>query len=562
MSDIDLHTHTTASDGTFSPTELIDYAVSKGLSSIAITDHDTIAGIDEAIERASYYEKQGINIEVIPGIEFSTSMYNKDIHIVGLFIDYKGDYFQGRLNHFAASRTRRNVEMCRRLTEHGMPITYEELVAEFPLSSISRANVAALLLKKGYVKSIKEAFERFIGDHAPCYVPRKKLSPYRAIEIIRKAGGYPIFAHPMLTALSQSTMETLISTMTAFGLRGIEGVYSTYSQSDERQVRTWAAKYNLCISGGSDFHGKIKPDIDLGTGRGNLYICKDILNKIKDDYASMRSDVKSFSIKKILFTDLDATLLRSDKTISNYTLKVLSDWVDAGHYVVLCSGRDLNSVNLVAKELGLKEKNLYTIGYNGGHIYDYCNNETLYKIGLPDEDFKCIVKAARDNGLYIHTYSDTHIIAPSNTPELQYYKRVIKTPALYSEDITAAISQPCKCLIIDDDHNKLEKFAKEMAPYAKEHNISMMFSNPKYLEVIPSVSGKGSAVKKLCELLDIPGLMSVAAGDEENDLSMLEAADIAIAMSNGIDKLKRIATTISEDDAENDGLAKTLVGLI
>lgn len=560
MSDIDLHTHTTSSDGTLTPTELIDLAVSKGLTSIAITDHDTTGGIDEAIARADYYRSLGTNIEVIPGIEFSTSLHNKDIHILGLFVDYKGEYFQGRLKHFAASRVRRNREMCQKLTSHGVSITYEEMLKEFPNRSISRANFAVLMLKKGYVKSIKEAFERYIGDHAPCYVPKKKLSPFRAIEIIRKAGGFPIFAHPMLTKMSNKNLDELVSKMKDLGLLGIEAVYSTYADADERFVRTLALRYDLAISGGSDFHGKNKPDIDLGTGRGNLYIPKELLENIKAMHEQTLN--KNYKLTKILFTDLDCTLLRADKTISEYTKKVLTDWVDAGHYIALCSGRDLNSVNLVAKELGLKEKNIFTIGYNGGQIYDYVRKVTLFKTGLKHEDLVYIVSKAKEEGIYIHTYTDTHIIAPTYSDELSYYKKVIKTPVIYSEDITSCVDEPCKALLINDDHERLCQFIDEMAPFCKEHNISMMFSNPKYVEVIPSASGKGSSVKKLVEILNLPGLLSVAAGDEENDLSMLEASDIAIAMLNGIDALKKIATTISEDDAENDGLAKTLIGLI
>ena len=172
MNAIDLHVHSTKSDGSYTPTELVNYALEKGLSAFALTDHDTTDGITEALAAA-----KGKNIEVIPGIEFSSEYEGRDIHIVGLYIDYESDYFKRRLVHFVNGRKIRNVEMCTRLTEHGMPVTYEELEAEFPDCVLTRAHYAKYLLKHGYVKSVREAFDRYIGDHGPCFVPRKKITP-------------------------------------------------------------------------------------------------------------------------------------------------------------------------------------------------------------------------------------------------------------------------------------------------------------------------------------------------------------------------------------------------
>lgn len=564
MKAIDLHTHTKASDGTLTPSELVDLAVSKNLSAIAVTDHDTIDGIREAVNRAEYYQSIGTKIEIIPGIEFSSEYRGRDIHIVGLFIDYEGEYFQDRLRHFAHSRTKRNLEMCRRLTAHGMPVSYDEILKEYPDSSITRAHFARFLMEKGYVKSIREAFDRFIGDRGPCFVPRKKISPFRALEIIRRAGGFPILAHPVLYGLGSDSLDTLVERLSQMGLGGIEAIYSTYSSSDERDIRALASKYNLCISGGSDFHGKNKEDIDLGTGRGHLFVPEDLLEKIRASHKQMLAQRESFNIPKILFTDLDGTLLRSDKTISSHTLSVLEKWVEKGNYVALCSGRDINSVNMVAKELNLPKKNLFTIGYNGGQIFNNSTGETIFKCELSLEDIKYLSSEAKEAGIYMHTYSDTHIISPGPCPELDYYTRVIKTPVLFSEDITAPLDRAsCKCILINiDNKDKLENFRLKMSPWAREHGISMMYSNPFYLEVIPSSCGKGRAVSELCKLINIPGIMAVAAGDEANDISMLEAADIAIAMLNGIDAIKDVSTLITDEDNDHDGLALALEGIM
>ena len=222
MKAIDLHVHSTKSDGSYTPTELVNYALEKGLSAFALTDHDTTDGITEALAAA-----KGKNIEVIPGIEFSSEYEGRDIHIVGLYIDYESDYFKRRLVHFVNGRKIRNVEMCTRLTEHGMPVTYEELEAEFPDCVLTRAHYAKYLLKHGYVKSVREAFNRYIGDHGPCFVPRKKITPMRAVEIILKAGGFPILAHPCLYHMGKEQLDRLVASLKDIGLMGIEAIYST-----------------------------------------------------------------------------------------------------------------------------------------------------------------------------------------------------------------------------------------------------------------------------------------------------------------------------------------------
>ncbi len=284
MKTIDLHVHSTRSDGTYTPTELVDYAIKKGLVAFALTDHDTVDGLEEAITYANTLRHEGKDApEVIPGVEFSTEYQGSDVHIVGLYIDYKVPDFQKYLVDFVNSRTLRNQKMCKLLQEGaGMDITYEKLLETFPNCVITRAHYARYMMSKGYVKSISEAFERYIGDHCPYYMPREKVTPAQAIELILSAGGIPVLAHPLLYGMGKARLEALVAELKEAGLLALEAIYSTYSASDERDMRALAAKYDLCISGGSDFHGANKPKLDLGTGYGSLYIPYEVLTKLLD----------------------------------------------------------------------------------------------------------------------------------------------------------------------------------------------------------------------------------------------------------------------------------------
>lgn len=564
MNIIDLHVHSNKSDGSFAPAELVHYAVEKGLSAFALTDHDTTDGIDEALEAAKNASRAGNQIEVIPGIEFSTEYEGHDIHIVGLYIDYKSDFFKRRLTGFVEGRVTRNREMCRRLTEHGVPVTYEELTAEFPGCVITRAHYAKFMLNHGYIQSLKEAFDRYIGDYGPCFVPRKKITPMRAVEIILKAGGFPILAHPMLYHMSRTRLENLISLLAKMGLQGLECIYSTHSPSDERELKALAEKYNLCVSGGSDFHGSAKPGLDMGSGYGKLFVPGDLLDKIRDRREWMASHPEKIKRPKILFTDLDGTLLNSQKQIDSYTREVLVAWTKAGHKLALCSGRDINSVTDVKNELCLDLPGMYLIGYNGGQIYDCQKKETVYRITLTFSQTRYLLEQAEKQGIHIHTYSDTHILAPKMDEELRYYQHAIKTPLMICENLGDNLTQePCKCLAIElNDFTRLENFRLSLLPWARREGISMIYSNPNYLEFIPAASGKGTAVKTLCKILGIHPYFSLAAGDAQNDMSMIEAAGTGIAMINGSEDVKFAATLVTAYDNDHDGLARTLIDFI
>lgn len=269
---VDLHVHSNKSDGSISPSDLISEARKKGLTAFALTDHDTVEGIEEAIKAA-----ENADVRVIPGIELSTEYEGKDIHIVGLFIDKEQPAFRKKIQEFVDSRILRNQKMCQKLTEAGCPLTYEELVGEFPDSVITRAHYAQILLKKGYTKSLKEAFERYIGDRGPCFVPREKITPEDGIKLILSAKGIPVLAHPLLYKMGEERLQKLIDRLKNAGLQALEAIYSTYTPSEEKQMCELAKRNGLLISGGSDFHGNAKPGLEIGTGYGKLYVPEEIL---------------------------------------------------------------------------------------------------------------------------------------------------------------------------------------------------------------------------------------------------------------------------------------------
>lgn len=282
MRAIDLHTHTTKSDGSYTPVELVDYAIEKDLAAVAVTDHDSIEGLPEALSHAAALAKKGLpSIEVVPGIEFSTKYERQDVHIVGLYISYDSAEFQQALNDFVDSRTSRNRKMCKNLQDAGIDISYEKLQDRYPEAVITRAHYASYLCEYGYVKSRQDAFARYLGDHTKYFVPREKVTPAQAVSLILKAGGVPILAHPPLYHMGSERLDALVSSLKAEGLMGIEAFYSTYSNQDVRDMLGLSSKYDLLLSGGSDFHGANKPNLDLGCGYGKLFVPEDLLPKIR-----------------------------------------------------------------------------------------------------------------------------------------------------------------------------------------------------------------------------------------------------------------------------------------
>ena len=272
---VDFHTHSTCSDGTFTPTELIKHAKEIGLSAIALTDHDTVDGIDEAL-LASKSE----NIDFIPGIEFSVTA-ETEIHIIGLFIDHKNEILLNTIEKTRSQRKNRMEEICQKLRAHGFDITYEEASKLSGGDFLGRAHIAALMMQKGYVESVKEAFDKYIGLNKPCYAVKKEITPKDAITAITSAGGLAFLAHLHQTKFDNEKLFNLLKELKGYGLTGIEGYYTEYTNENTIEFRTLAQKLGLFYSGGSDFHGKMKPTVNLKTGYGNLHIPYSILPTLK-----------------------------------------------------------------------------------------------------------------------------------------------------------------------------------------------------------------------------------------------------------------------------------------
>lgn len=282
MKYIDLHVHSNASDGTLTPTELVSLAVKKQLAAFALTDHDTVRGITEAVAAAREFQEHGIQIQVIPGTELSAAYSGRDIHILGLMIDYQNQEFITALDATLEERSQRNQKMVKNLQNAGIDITMDKLVQADPGAVITRAHFAKYLTQHGYTRSTQEAFVKYLDSKGPYYVPRNYLSPEEAIGLIRLAGGISVLAHPLLYKLSKEELDHLVCSLKALGLAGIETFYSSNTGFDESDVRKLAGKYQLLMTGGSDFHGANKPLLEMGSGRGNLKIPYTILEELEN----------------------------------------------------------------------------------------------------------------------------------------------------------------------------------------------------------------------------------------------------------------------------------------
>lgn len=278
MSLIDLHVHSNVSDGTLSPTQVVEHAVQQGLSAIALTDHDTVDGVKEAMDAAASLSAKGHNIRVIPGTELSVAYKNRDIHIVGLFLDVHHKEFNDFLNVAKEGRIARNRKMVENLQNAGLNITMEDLLDGSNDTVITRAHFAKHLVAIGAVKTKEDAFRRYLDSNTPYYVPREFFTPEDAIEMIHRAGGVASLAHPLLYKYTRSEVEKLVVYLKSFGLDALETYYSSHTVADEYFVRNLARKHGLLMTGGSDFHGTNKPDIELGTGRnGRLKVSGELL---------------------------------------------------------------------------------------------------------------------------------------------------------------------------------------------------------------------------------------------------------------------------------------------
>ena len=276
MDTIDLHTHSTFSDGTFTPLQLVKYAEEKGLKAFALTDHDTTEGVKEA-------KSIETNVEVISGVEISTRYDKKEIHIVGLYVNENDADLNKQLKYYREKGVTRNFEILEKLNSLGVDITIDDVKESCTGDVISRAHIAKALVSKGFVGSYTEAFDRYLGDNKCAYVPRETLNYEESMELITKAGGVPVLAHPLLYKMSDTNLENMMVKLRQKGLKAVEVYYSTHSNSDTQHIMAMANRVGLIYSGGSDFHGATKPKIDMGTGMGKLAVPYEILEKIRGE---------------------------------------------------------------------------------------------------------------------------------------------------------------------------------------------------------------------------------------------------------------------------------------
>lgn len=286
---LDLHTHSTASDGTLSPKKLIVLAKKIQLKAIALCDHDTTMGVEDARQTAIQED-----IHFVPGVELSANHNEVPIHIVGLYIDHNNFSFQQILEKTRRMRNQRNPQIIKKLQQYGVDITMDELTATASGDSVGRPLIAKLLIEKKVTTTATKAFDKFLNPGGVAFVPKERLSAKEAISAIRLAGGVPILAHPHQTRLLDSQMFQFVGQLADLGLCGIEVFCSGYKTSMNAQYTQIAQKYNLVRSGGSDFHGANKPKIKLGRGMGSLYVRDDLLDPIRqraDSIATSKSTV-------------------------------------------------------------------------------------------------------------------------------------------------------------------------------------------------------------------------------------------------------------------------------
>jgi predicted metal-dependent phosphoesterase TrpH len=275
---VDLHTHSTASDGIYSPTELLSHAHEAGLKVMALTDHDSTNGLDEAQEAARQYD-----IDLLPGIELNTDFSGGEVHVLGYFLEHKRPAFQHILQSLRNAREHRGQRMVEQLNEAGIHITWER-VREIAQGSVGRPHVARALLEAGYVQSIPEAFEKYIGNGQVGYVPRYKLAPIDAVRLIASANGLPVVAHPY-DHPGIARLQEWLPDLCKAGLVGLETYYGYYSTEQETTLLQLAKIYGLIPTGGSDFHG---PGIHP-TPLGGRYVPYEAVERLKAAAAARQS---------------------------------------------------------------------------------------------------------------------------------------------------------------------------------------------------------------------------------------------------------------------------------
>lgn len=276
METIDLHVHSNASDGSLTPSMVADEAIKMGISAMALTDHDTVDGISEIM---SYTADKAL--EVVPGIELSCYYKNREIHILGFYVDYENPDLQKELEELKKAREGRNLKMIELMQADGLDITMEKLLHGNPDSVITRAHFARVFVEEGICRDKDTVFKKYIGVGCKYYLPKPQITCEKAMGILSRYSKGSFLAHPLLYHLGYNQIDELISYLKPLGLKGIEAYHSSNNSYESDRLRSLALKHGLLISGGSDFHGVVKPNIQIGKGRGGMKIPMRLLDNIK-----------------------------------------------------------------------------------------------------------------------------------------------------------------------------------------------------------------------------------------------------------------------------------------
>ena len=272
---IDLHTHSTVSDGSDPPERIPELAAEAGCRALALTDHDRLDGLEAAGARATQ-----LGLDFVPGCELSCQTAAGAMHVLVYWLPPGPGPLQDELLGLQQARDRRNEQMVARLVALGLPVTWGELQAEAGGTGAGRPHVAAILMRKGLVGSIQEAFDRWLARGRPAYVEKRRLAPADAIRLARASGSVPVLAHPLTLAQAPDELERTVAELAGLGLQGLEAIYGRYSPEQRAGLADLAARYGLAVTGGSDHHGTYKPDISVGVGRGDLDVPDALLEQL------------------------------------------------------------------------------------------------------------------------------------------------------------------------------------------------------------------------------------------------------------------------------------------
>jgi len=274
---IDLHVHTTASDGTLSPSECVDMAAHNAIAAIGITDHDTVDGNAEALARGAE-----VGVEVVPAVEIAAAHEHWTLHILGYYPEPGDTGLADLLACLRSGRDERNPQILARLAELDRPISDEDLAAESDTGVLGRSHIAAAMVRRGYVRNHQDAFDRYLGRGAAAYVERGKPTAADGIAALLAAKAVPVLAHPgMLGIYDAKSLDAVVAPLVEMGLGGIEAYYHAHTPSQTAMCQRVADKHGILITGGSDFHGAGKPDIKMGTGRGRMHVPYRLLTRLK-----------------------------------------------------------------------------------------------------------------------------------------------------------------------------------------------------------------------------------------------------------------------------------------